>query len=64
MDDLKGRRVALAAGLSVTGSLGLLVRAKRKGLLPVVKPVIEKGMGEGVWYDPKLVLRVLRDVGE
>lgn len=64
MDDLKGRRVAQAAGLSVIGSLGLLVRAKRAGILPALRPVVEKAMREGVWYDAKLVARVLQGVGE
>lgn len=64
MDDSKGRRVALAVGLAVTGSLGLLVRAKSLGLLPAIRPTIDKAAREGVWYDSRLVSRVLEGVGE
>lgn len=38
IDDRKGRRAALAMGLRVTGSLGLLVRAKVVGLVPAIRP--------------------------
>lgn len=34
IDDWKGRRAAAALGLPVTGSLGLLARAKTPGLIP------------------------------
>jgi uncharacterized protein len=64
IDDRKGRRAALAVGLRVTGSLGLLIRAKIVGLVPAVRPFVERAMSEGVWYDPDLTTRVLADLGE
>ena len=64
LDDWKGRRAAVAAGLRVTGSLGLLVRAKTLGLLPALAPVIATIVRRGVWYDPALVRQVLAAVGE
>lgn len=64
IDDRKGRRAALAVGLRVTGSLGLLVRAKIVGLVPAIRPFIERAMSEGVWYDADLTQRVLTDLGE
>jgi predicted nucleic acid-binding protein len=64
IDDRKGRRAALAVGLRVTGSLGLLVRAKIVGLVPAIRPYIERAMNDGVWYDADLTHRVLTDLGE
>ena len=64
MDDRKARRAALAVGLLVTGSLGLLARAKILGLTAAIRPFVERAMGEGVWYDSALVRRVLADLGE
>jgi predicted nucleic acid-binding protein len=64
IDDWKGRRAALATGLRVTGSLGLLGRAKQVGLLPAVRPVIEAAIAQGIRYHPNLVREVLRAVGE
>lgn len=64
LDDWKGRRAALAVGLRVTGSLGLLIRAKTAGILPAIRPVLDRIMEEGVWYDAELVRQVLAAVGE
>ena len=64
IDEVKGRRVASTAGLSVVGVLGLLGRAKFLGLIPELKPYIHKAVQEGVRYDPKLVRRVLESVNE
>ena len=62
--EVKGRRYARGVGLSVTGSLGLLGRAKRVGLIPLVKPYIDAITATGTWYHPELVRRFLTDLGE
>ncbi|HYU33383.1 MAG TPA: DUF3368 domain-containing protein [Thermoanaerobaculia bacterium] len=64
IDEWKGRRAALAAGLSVTGSLGLLAKAKMLGLLTNLKPLLTKAVTEGIRYHPELIRRVLEAVGE
>jgi hypothetical protein len=55
IDELKGRRAALAVGLKVVGSLGLLGRAKTLGLLSSIRPLIEKAVASGIFYDDNLV---------
>ncbi len=64
IDEWRGRRAAVAVGLKVTGSLGLLGRAKRDGLIPAVRPWIEKLKTSGTFYDPDLLARFLSSVGE
>jgi hypothetical protein len=64
IDDWKGRRAAMAVGLQVTGSLGLLIRAKSLGIIQTIRPFIEHATGDGIWYDPELVKRVLEGVNE
>ena len=64
VDETKARQAALAAGLSVTGSLGLLLLAKKRGLLPRLRPVIEHIVGAGTWYHPQLIERILLAGGE
>ncbi len=64
IDEWKGRRAALATGLQVTGALGLLGRAKLLGLIPSLRPLIERAVDEGIRYHPDLVRQVLLAVDE
>lgn len=64
IDEVKGRRIATALGLSVVGSLGLVARAKTLGIIPAMRPLVEKAMREGVHYHSDLVERVLSALGE
>lgn len=64
LDELKGRRAALAAGLQVVGSPGLLARARTLGLIIAARPLVEKAMSGGIFYHPDLVQRVLQALGE
>ena len=41
IDDLAGRRCASALNIPVMGTLGIVLRAKRKGLLTAARPVLE-----------------------
>jgi predicted nucleic acid-binding protein len=42
LDDLKARKVAEFLGIDFTGTLGVIVKAKLKGHIKSVKPIIEK----------------------
>jgi predicted nucleic acid-binding protein len=64
IDERKGRRIALASGLRVTRTLGLLSRAKLLGLIPAVSPFIDRALRTGIRYHPDLVRKVLDAVGE
>ena len=64
IDELKGRRAALAVGLKVVGSLGLLGKAKTLGLIPVIRPFIEQAKNAGIYYDNRLIDTFLKTFGE
>ena len=64
IDETKGRRLAISVGLKVTGSLGLLLLAKIEGVVPLLRPIIRRGLDAGVWYDQELIRRLLREAGE
>ena len=42
LDDFKARKVAQNLGLSVTGTIGVIVKAKLNGVIPSIKPLINK----------------------
>jgi predicted nucleic acid-binding protein len=64
MDELPGRRAALSLGLKVTGTLGVLLRAKQDNLIPTVKPFIEQLATLGFYVDEDLIPLILRSAGE
>jgi predicted nucleic acid-binding protein len=64
MDAVRGRAVARHLGLGVIGSAGLLVVAKKMGLLAQVKPVIESWQQSGYWIDKAVVNSVLQAATE
>jgi len=42
LDDFKARKVAKQLGLTITGTLGVIVRAKLSGKIESIKPILEK----------------------
>ncbi|MDN3513858.1 MAG: DUF3368 domain-containing protein [Candidatus Brocadia sp.] len=64
MDDRLGRMIAHLRGFHVIGTLRLLVLAKNKGLIPVVKPLIEKLKEVGFWISEDVYKDILLQTGE
>lgn len=64
LDDALGRRIARLNGIQCTGTLGVLVKSKQKGLLPRVAPILEALQRTSMWLSRELVAWVLREAGE
>lgn len=64
LDDLRGRKMAKATGLKVTGLLGLLGRAKRLGLVPALTPLTDRLIEVGGRYSQKVIRNFLAGFGE
>lgn len=64
LDERLGRRVAMERGLQVAGTLAVLLRAKRQGLLPAVGPVIDQMRAQGRHISDGLRARALAEAGE
>ncbi|GAB3642306.1 DUF3368 domain-containing protein [Spirosoma arcticum] len=65
VDELKGRAVAKSLGLVVIGTLGILVTAKREGLISQVGPVLNQlRSNAGFWVSDSLQRQVLESVNE
>ena len=65
LDERAVRERADALGINYTGLIGLLARAKQKGLVPSVKPLLNALRHQaGFWISPALYQHVLQQVGE
>ena len=64
MDELTGRKVAQSLNLTVTGTVGILIRAKQKGRIPAVGPLLEKMRHCGIRYSERFMQAVLQQIGE
>lgn len=59
LDDRAARNCASSLGIPVRGTIGLILIAKKEGLLSEVKPLLDKLSEEGFRIDPEL-LRMAR----
>lgn len=65
LDERKARRIAARAyGLQVKGSAGILVAAKRAGLIVEVRPFLDSMVRKGYFLSQRLVERATSESGE
>jgi predicted nucleic acid-binding protein len=60
IDERLARRHAERLGLNLTGTLGVLLRAKRRGLVSAVAPLIDQLRHGGIRLSDSVVVEVLR----
>lgn len=60
LDDLKARKLAKQLNLKVTGTLGVIHMAKKTGMIPFVRPVIDKLMATDFWVSKRIVEELLK----
>jgi len=64
IDDLHGRRCAEALGIRLRGTVGLVLRARKAGLIASARDAFERLRAGGMFLSDRIVLDVLREVGE
>jgi predicted nucleic acid-binding protein len=64
LDDLPARRCANSLGIPVRGTLGLILTAKRRRVIPQARPVIEQLRAAGMYLSDSVMNRALKAVGE
>ena len=64
IDDREARRCATALHCRHTGTLGIIVLAKRRGIIPSIRGYIERLKEAGLWLSDELVDQVCRKSGE
>lgn len=64
LDDQRGRRAAREKGLTVTGTVGVLVEAKWRGLIPSLRQDLDRLVEAGMWMHEAFYHRLLRESQE
>ena len=65
IDERKGRKIAETRGITITGLLGVLIRAKKKEIVPKLKPLLDKLINLGGFRISKILYqKILEEVGE
>ncbi len=64
IDETVGRRMARLAGLQLTGSLGVLIKAKRRGFPVVIADAVRRMHDQGIWLSAQVIETALAAAGE
>ena len=64
LDDTLARRTAQAAGLTVWGTLRVILEAKDRGLTDSVAPLLDRLSQSGMWISVAIRQRILALAGE
>ncbi len=64
IDEKLGRFHAKHADLKVTGTIGILIKAKMQGIVRDLKPLLYELTEKDVWISEKLIEEILKQVGE
>jgi len=62
IDEAVGRRVARLNELKLTGSIGIMIKAKQKGYSFIMNDVINKMRSKGIWISERLINTALKQV--
>ncbi len=61
LDDLKGRKISAALDLNFTGTLGIIIKAKRQGLITKIEPYVEKLIAAGIRISSQVLSEIKKD---
>jgi predicted nucleic acid-binding protein len=64
LDDLAARKFAKSFGIALCGTVGVIVIAKRRGVIPSIKPLLTNLMDAGFRIDSRLCTTALHLAGE
>ena len=64
LDERLARRIAELRGLRITGTLGVLLKAKKLGYIKKVKPLLDVLIRNGVWIGKDLYRIILEEAKE
>jgi len=59
LDEIMGRRYAKRLELNLTGTMGVLLKAKEKGMIDSIREILTELTEKGTWLNPKLIKKVI-----
>ena len=64
IDDLKGRKLAHELGLTIIGTIGVIIDAKLTGIIPSIKTILSKIKQTNFRISEELEILILKRAGE
>ncbi|OGX85953.1 DUF3368 domain-containing protein [Hymenobacter lapidarius] len=64
LDDYKARKTAERLAIRITGTFGVLLRAKGQGLVPAVKPLLDQIRQTNFRFSAAIEMEILKQAGE
>lgn len=64
IDENLGYKIAKNSGLNVIRTLSILLKAKQKGIITEIKPLLDEMISKGRWYSKPVYKDFLERVGE
>ena len=64
LDDYKARKIAERLGITLTGTIGVIIKAKLNGTIPSVKPLLEKIKQTNFRLSAEIEAQALKEANE
>jgi len=64
LDEIMGRRYAQQLDFNITGTVGILLKSKEKGLVSSIGSLLKELTEKGTWFSPDLISKALKLAGE
>jgi predicted nucleic acid-binding protein len=64
LDDYKARKIAEQLNLTYTGTIGVIIKAKQKGIIPSIKPLLNKIKQTNFRLSVEIELQALKEANE
>ena len=64
LDDYKARKIASRLGMTYTGTIGVIIKAKLNGIIPTIKPILEKIKQTDFRLSIEIELQALKEANE
>ena len=64
LDDMKARKICKDMGVKFTGTLGVLLKAKQRGIISSIKPFLAEMQKIGMWISKDVEQEILNKANE